>query len=649
MMPNSTTRMADSVKLCLIQGNDAAGVSHFYALDLTNQKLTPLKVSELDDLQETGFCRISDTCYFICGGTQQKTGSPSKKAFLYDLQSKSLFYLPEMLEPKTSTYPVYDKDSIYVVGVQPSPDQYKQYITSCEVFSMQSKKWSKLPNIPDTIKGITRVFKTDNKLVAILYRCQIIELDLGSMTWNKQKSFVYDFDQYFATATGRCILTNCYHSSVCEYDYSTDEIQLVNTFANIGDSNHVFYLPELDAIIFIDHWRFTNFAIYHNKTNEIERFDEEHCRNLFNNLSFIKGAENIALPTSQITDSFVIVDHGAFDNKGYIFGNWHFPFKVTINFEDEKEDATLSKIPQSLFLKIEQGIEKLDESRLIFAGGYADDRSIESTHDVMIYDLDTNQFKQCSNLKSENLAVLLKRLDPQMFAPKKSTVGLFGQLFGSSRKSAKLTDDGVYDILLANYKDEFELWNSETQDWTLMPQSGFDYLPNILDEKNVIVLFQTINSDKGLTLTFKQYDPHSKSFNELYNQTSTLIISKNFCLKLGPNKYLVVLSNEHNEYFALMELNWNSEKIAKVDFKQLASLDENMTRGDLLKTLRFGNQLFVFLLNQKFELGYRCFDLDKLQFTDSEKSKKVAQKINEAFDKIGMASFKWCINSFNVI
>jgi hypothetical protein len=648
-MPKQTTRQTNPVKICLIQGNDTAGVSHFYVLDLANQKLTPLKIAEIDDLQQAGFCRISDTCYFICGGTLRNSSSPSKKAYLYDLQSKSLMYLPEMAEAKSTTYPVYENDCIYVVGVLPSPECDKMYITSCEVFSMKTKKWSKLPNIDGSIKGITRIFKSGKKLVAILYRCQIAELNLETSTWSPQRSFVYDFDQFFVTATYRCILTNGYHSSVCEYDYPSDEIQLINTFANIGDCNHVFYLPELDAMVFIDHWRFSNFAIYNNQTNQIDKFDEEHCKNLFSNLSFIKGAENLALPESHPSDGFVVVDHGVFDNKGYIFGNWHFPFKLTIDFEEGKEDASFSRIPQSLFLKIEQGVEILDESRLIFAGGYADDRSIESTNDVMIYDLDTNQLKTCSKLKSENLAVLLKKFDPQMFAPKNLKTGLFSKLFGSSSPSVKLSDDGIFDILLVNYKDEFELWNSESQDWTLLPQSGMDFLPNILDEKDKIVLFQTVNSYQGMRLIFTQYYPHTKSFSEAYNQLSGLIISKNYCLKLSANKYLVVLSNEHFEYFSSMELTWTAGKITKVEFKQLAILDDDMTRGDCLKTVRSSNLLFVFLLNQKFDLKYRCFDLEKLDFVESEKKKKLTQKIDEAFERIGMTPFKWCINSFNVI
>jgi len=636
-------------KLSLIRAMLKDRSDRFYILDLENKSIEVLDYPELRQITNSGFCWVNDSTYFICGGSAngQESEQGSAKAFTLDIVSKKLTELPQMNTVKFECLPVHENGLIYVVGIYGPFDKYKLAI---EVFNLQTNSWSLLSDTPFRTNGLKRTFKYKNELVIVSFRQSVQTFNLDTKQFNDFEDFVYEFDDIYLTQTGRCITTNGYHNAVCEYIYSEDQICTINTFDPFPKTNHTFYLPELDAVVFYDDYHQEAYGIYYNQTNESQSFGKEDAKFL-QNIKRITGAQAGSMVSKKMTDSFISVDGVPFDQRAYMFGLWHIPFVLNINFKDGEESVKIERIPESLFLKFNQGVEILDDSRLIFAGGNADDYSVFASQDVMIYDVDTKQLTNCNDLKSDNEGVLLKKIDLKAFEFMQEKIGFINDLMGKKPKPITLSDAGVYDVFLINSQDEFEVWNSQTSDWNLLPKSGSQDFPTFLDLNDRIIVFEsTFRRDKEpIWLSLREYDFKSKSFKLLYNKKSDFRLTQLFCLKLEEDTFLVVVDSEKNERFAKMTLTWNDGLISDIDFEMLDFLDEKEIKGEQLRYFVMGRQVFVIVVTHDWGIKYRCFDLDELIFIDSPKANKIGQLIDGAFESIGIRNNKWRIKDLALV
>jgi len=451
--------------------------------------------------------------------------------------------------------------------------------------------------------------------------------------------------------SGRCITSYAYYSNVSEYFYEEDQIVTINSFLPFPKTDKTFYLPELDSVVFIDNQQQKAFGTWQMTTNEIKNYGEEDSKFL-KNIWLIEGAQSVTAAPQKLTDSFVSIEGTPFDQRAYMFGTWQSPFMLNINFKDGEESVKVERIAESLFLKFEQGVEILDDSRLIFAGGYADDYSIFATSDVMIYDVDTKLLKECNDLKTENLAVLLKKIDLKNFEFMREKVGFFGELMGRKPKPVSLANPGVYDVFLVNDQDEFEIWNSQTQDWNLTPKIGAQDFPIFLDVKDRLIIFSSFKDKKDKPainwIAFREYDFQSKLFKVIYSQKAPYVLSLNFSHRIADNVFLVAVSKDNKKYFAKMTLVWNNQDISEVKFDLLEALDELSILGEYLRYFVMGRDLFVVLVLKGWKVQYKTFNLDKLAFVDSPKAKKIGQMIEQSLHSIGLENTA-DVRNFNLV
>ncbi len=636
-------------KLALIYAKNKSRDGTFCALDLENKSLEVLEFEQFRQIKEPGFCWVKDSTYFVCGGKAGAKGDESSaRTFLVDVVTKEVKELPKMNVGKFTCLPTHDNGLVYAPGIYQSKGGYNLMI---EVYNLQANSWTVLSETSTPNNGLVRTFKYKNKICVITLRTEFTAYDLESKTWGDESTFVYDFDDFYVTQTGRCVTVYAYHNAICEYIYPDDEICTINTFDSFRGTNHSFYLPELDAIVFIDQWKHKSYGIYYNQTNESKSFGAEECK-FFGEMAFYVGAQGGPLAPKQLTDSFISVDGKPFDQKAYMFGLWHIPFKLVIDFKEGEESVKVERIPESLFLKFHQGVEIIDDSRLIFAGGYADDYSVFSSSDAMIYDVDTNQLKICEDLKAENYDTVLKKISLISFEAKSEKTGFIQQLFEKKPKAVSLSDPNVYDVFLANNSDEFEVWNSQTENWEILAKSGSQNSPSFLDVPDRIILVESSypTEKSKVFIALREYDFKSKSFKLLYNKKSDYSLTSDFTLKIADNQFLVVVNSDtYKESFAKMTLIWDKDVISDLKLDLICPLDEKEVKGSSLRYFLMGRQMFIVLVVAEWVVKYKCFDLDKLAYVESPRVEKIGKLLDQALLSMGIKESKWRIKDFNIV
>ena len=596
--------------------NSSTGSNQLSTWDLTTSKIRDLKIPELEPLKFPSICKIGKNLYFITGGLINKN-SLSSQTWILNTKTEKIFAAQNLKIACYDSYLIKKGNKIFSISGKKS---FSEIINNFCYYSLIHLDWFDLPALNFAIKGIKSVFFDEiGDLYVLLHPNKMVRFSFEENKWIFVKNFVYDFTRFFVTRENKCLLFNTYHNVVYEYNFYEDTIKTKFLLDDMQISD-AFYISEADSIVFVDNEQNQMFLVYNCKEESLKYYDSYQYNQFFGVFRWFRTYNNFFLKKNDFYKQTNCTE--SLENKVFIFGNFHHPFKLTLDFKNDK--ITNDFFPESLHLKNEQALDFYDKENLLFAGGYDDDVSFHTTSDCYLY----------NPLKNEN----------NKFT--KLTYNL-GDCYLD-----KIEVEGKSYHFVISAKNDIQMFDEEKNSWEEIDSLGLtNNFPISLNLKNELTVFFIENLNlEDQRIVFKTYDIKNKKWEENFSKDTKKVINLVFCKKIKQNEYLVIENGEKSEFISKMTIFKNEEDLIEdIIFEKIVKLSMFHIKAYILSYFVIEKMICFIFVNSNFVLNFVGFDMESKEIVKNEKIKKIQSLVQGSLCEMRLERYLWTFGTFSVI
>lgn len=110
-----------------------------------------------------GACRISDNEVLMCGGINITFQRISSRAFIYNLNTREIKFIPDMRKMRYTFPVIMFKNHVYAVGGREYGDDKNAIYVDCERYSFEAQDWQYIANL-NIARCTSNTFVVDDKL-----------------------------------------------------------------------------------------------------------------------------------------------------------------------------------------------------------------------------------------------------------------------------------------------------------------------------------------------------------------------------------------------------------------------------------------------------------------------------------------------------
>ena len=590
------------------------GQTELFKLKLKNMSLEKIKIDKLDHICGISFTKISPSVYFLYGGFNKLTQKIVRTSWLYNALENTSEILADGLISGCNFEMLSVSKKVYVVGGKEDPET-NQYFSNLQIYDFEKNSWLEALKLPVKIKGIVRIIGFENKLRIFLYRNTFIDFDIEDLKWGTEIEFEYDFDYLFVRKNGDCLLINEFQRSFCTYNLKNDSIVIKKVFAENEEFSNVLFIRELDSVLFFnsngDNKKLFIYDFYENKMlllndQMLSLFSQPKALFQTENNAYI-NFENIAC------NKIIEIQNEEKSDLLFIFGTNYFPFKISLNLKKPKESIKIQAVHRKLHLKNQQGVKLFDDNRLLFAGGFDSELSVEGTRNCYLYDPFKDLAHDFANCNEPCLGTNLHKLN--------------------------LKQDSESQFVLKNQEGCFEIYWPNEKKWKECEPHEFDSDEiSFLNEKNRLIVFWVDREKESTLIKFAEYLGTTNKWADIGKfeiEASTYFWIWSF--KIKDNKFLVVRLFEKVWFLTILTLVFNTDSlIESVQFDKLCRIPLENCRGDRLQVIHFNDFLMFMFVNENWKLEFFFYDLNKKEEIKNELTNDIIRSIEEALRGLGI-------------
>ena len=593
--------------------------NEFSTWNLSTSKITTLNIPELTPYKFPSVCKISKNLYFITGGLINKKDL-SSQTWILNTETKKIYATKNSRAACYDSYLIKIGNKILSISGKKS---YSELLNNFCYYSFIHMEWFDLPKIPFVVKGIRTVFSDENNdLYVILYPKKLIKFDFKENCWLEKKNFIYDFNKFFITKDNKCLLFNEYHNVVYEYNFYDETIKTKFLLDDMEISD-CFYISEADSIVFVDNDDGNMFLVYNCKSENLKYYDSSSYNKYFGVFKWFRTYNNLQIKKNDNKNDFKFNLDNDLDNKCFIFGNFHHPFKLTLDLKNETIKNEF--FPENLHLKQEQAVDFYDNNNLLFAGGYDDDVSYHTVSDCYIYNPLTNENKKFAKLSYKLGDCYLQKIN---------------------------IDNKTHHFVISS-KNDIQLYEEEKNEWFEIASLGIDdYLPISLGLKDRLMVFYMQNiGQEDQKITFSSYDIKTNKWTEVISKPKTdKVINLKFCREIRENEYLVIENGKELEILTKMTfVKDENNKVIDVTFEEIGDLSMFHIKAYILSYCVIDDIICFMFVNSNFVLNFVGYDLVNNKIVRNEKIQKIEKLVKDCLDEMRLERYLWTFGTFSVI
>lgn len=597
--------------ITLAQGKVGSDDSGFYLLDFNNNKMAPVVDDRLKGLTDASLCRLSKNLFMIAGGFKDNKVSP--KAFTLDLNNGSFADLLDMPSGMVWADLLLHQNKVWRAGGRPTQD-FDQ-VNTLWSFDLNEKKWKDEGTADFHVMGVHCMLGVGDFIYIVLHRRSLAKYDIKAKKWELLFNFTYDFDEAYAFDNKKIILINKYYQSIYEYDVTENTIVTIARETS-GVYWVPFYVREIKAIVLIQP-SLKGYFIYKPELGQWFVFNASDYSKFFGKLSRISTPSSYSFDASLKEPAFKTINGDFFKDALVVFGNWQQPFILRADLAQGEEAAELHKVNQALHLRSGIGSIALDESTVLLTGGFEDDYSYEESTDSFLYDIEARKVTQTANLLQECGSSQLRKVNLAKIMGKKV-------LSGQSQ------------IVFMDNHSNFSIF--QNKEFKEIPHGPLDESPLFLDELDRLIIFYTSSSDQKTDerkLTFKEYLFDQKKWVTLFQTKVNFEVTGDFCAKVGPSEYLIVVNAKEKSSLASMMLKYNGGEIYQVETVPLLELGKDYGA----KKYFIIPDKIVLLLGDVSKESRKIYDFKKrMEVPNDVQANKICDAMNKKLSDIGSSA-----------
>lgn len=364
--------------------------SFFYFLDMVSKNFHPLKIGKVQLYNLAGAIQLDNNRIFMCGGVSYSMRHITRSGYIYHIDKHSFRPIKEMINYRFNFPFVFFDKKVYAIGGRKYGFSEDAISNDCEVFCLDTSTWSAIAPLNYSRSGSK----------SLVYRGKIWVF--GGNNFNKKGRVVevYEKGSDKWTVLNMRLPFDYFNFSILSFE--SDKVLIFAGANSRGMSRHI-HCIDLEKQTIINKGCFlarrAGFKLFYsssdrealifggtNQTNELSsNFAEIYSfvtnrsksiyihNNMINNTNTEMFNNNIIQVNvaSEPKQSIAAFDNNHLlkhiETKNILFGTDNEPFIITIDAQNL--DVKVKPIPWNLKLKNHQGAVRIDDKRVLFAGG----------------------------------------------------------------------------------------------------------------------------------------------------------------------------------------------------------------------------------------------------------------------------------------